>query len=153
MHLAVEFWHWWILGVVLFILEMIVPGAFFLWIGMSASVVGVIQLICASLNIHSTLEIQLIFFAVFSVCSVFFGKKYLKLWPVTPSNNTLNRRGASLIGRTVTLSEPIIDGRGHIKLDDSLWTATGPDCPINTHVQIIDVNGSLLIVKPLNEKA
>lgn len=153
MHLAVDFWHWWVLGVVLCILEIIAPGAFFLWIGISASVVGVIQLICAFLKIHLTLEVQLILFAVFAVCSIFFGKKYLKLWPVASTNNTLNRRGASLIGRTVTLSEPIIDGRGHIKLDDSLWTVTGPDSPIHTHVQIIDVTGSLLIVKPLNEKA
>ena len=34
-------WTWWIIAVVLIILEVSAPGTFFLWMGVSAGVVGV----------------------------------------------------------------------------------------------------------------
>ena len=37
---AVEFWHWWALGGVLLIVEALVPGFVFLWLGVAASLVG-----------------------------------------------------------------------------------------------------------------
>ena len=36
----IEFWYWWVAAVVLIILETLVPGTFFLWMGVSASVVA-----------------------------------------------------------------------------------------------------------------
>jgi|GEM_PF-5817256 len=30
------YWHWWLFAVVLFIIEVVVPGTFFLWMGVSA---------------------------------------------------------------------------------------------------------------------
>ena len=33
-------WTWWIIAVVLIILEVSAPGTFFLWMGVSAGVVG-----------------------------------------------------------------------------------------------------------------
>ena len=33
---GLEFWHWLVLGVVLAIIEVFAPGAFFLWLGISA---------------------------------------------------------------------------------------------------------------------
>ena len=41
----VEFWHWWILGVGLVIIEIVAPGAFFLWLGVSAGATGLVLLI------------------------------------------------------------------------------------------------------------
>ena len=36
----IEFWHWLIAAVVMIIIEMILPAAYFLWMGISAFVVG-----------------------------------------------------------------------------------------------------------------
>ena len=36
------FWHWWVLGLVLVVIEMIAPGFFLLWIGLAAGVTGLI---------------------------------------------------------------------------------------------------------------
>ena len=36
----VNHWHWWILAVALVVLEAFAPGTFFLWMGISAAVVG-----------------------------------------------------------------------------------------------------------------
>jgi membrane protein implicated in regulation of membrane protease activity len=34
------YWNWWLLGVVLMIIEAIAPGFFFLWMGVAALLVG-----------------------------------------------------------------------------------------------------------------
>ena len=36
----VSFWHWWILGLVLLIIEVFVSGAFFLWMAVAAGILG-----------------------------------------------------------------------------------------------------------------
>jgi hypothetical protein len=33
----------------------------------------------------------------------------------------LNRRGEQYVGRTFTLEEPIVNGHGKIRVDDSTW--------------------------------
>ncbi len=38
---------------------------------------------------------------------------------------TLNRRGEQLLGRNATLSEPIVNGRGQLKIDDTVWRCGG----------------------------
>ena len=48
----------------------------------------------------------------------------------------LNRRGAQLIGRIATLAEPIKDGRGRIRIGDTLWRVSGPDLPAGTRVRV-----------------
>jgi inner membrane protein len=61
----------------------------------------------------------------------------------------LNRRGDSLVGRTSTLVEPIREGRGRIRLDDTWWSVTGPDLPAGMRVRVADWTGSELIVEPV----
>lgn len=39
-----EFWHWWIGAVLLAIIEIFAPGAFFIWLGAAAAVVGFVML-------------------------------------------------------------------------------------------------------------
>jgi membrane protein implicated in regulation of membrane protease activity len=58
----------------------------------------------------------------------------------------LNQRGEQLIGRTATLSEPIINGFGRIKLGDTLWRVKGPDLPAGTQVKVVSVNDLELVV-------
>jgi membrane protein implicated in regulation of membrane protease activity len=143
----ISFWHWWVLAIILFILEMMIPGAFFLWIGFGASVVGIIGAIAVVFQKSLGLEMQLLLFSIFSVLSVLLGRRVLKRHPVQTTHSTLNRRGEQYIGRTLNISAPIENGRGHVRLDDTLWTVQGPDCPANTQVRITGVEGSLLIVE------
>ena len=37
---GLTYWHWWVLGIVLVILEIFSPAAFFLWLGISAGIIG-----------------------------------------------------------------------------------------------------------------
>jgi membrane protein implicated in regulation of membrane protease activity len=41
-----------------------------------------------------------------------------------------------MIGRTATLAEPISNGRGRIRLGDTLWRVSGPDLPAGAQVRV-----------------
>ena len=41
----------------------------------------------------------------------------------------LNRRAEGYVGRAFTLEKPIVDGIGTIRIDDTVWRVSGPDCP------------------------
>lgn len=60
----------------------------------------------------------------------------------------LNRRGAQLIGRTVTVVEPIEAGRGKVQIADTVWTAEGPESPLGAQARVVAVDGVVLRVEP-----
>ncbi len=140
-----SYWHWWVLGVLLLILEIISPAVFFLWMGISAGVVGLLLLIVPGM----AWELQVVLFAAFSVASVMLWRRYLNKHPIESDQPKLNRRGEQYIGRTFTLEEPIVNGQGKIKVDDSIWKISGEDCPRGTKVQVNDVNGVVLKVNSI----
>ena len=41
--LARTMWHWLVAAAILFVLELLAPGTFMLWLGLSAMVVGVVR--------------------------------------------------------------------------------------------------------------
>ena len=61
-----DFWHWWILALALIIAETLLPGTFFLWMGVSALVLGVLAWLIPTMG----WEIQLMLFAVLSLVSI-----------------------------------------------------------------------------------
>lgn len=137
---SLEFWHWLVLGVVLAIIEVFAPGAFFLWLGISAAIVGAILWLIPGLS----WEIQLLVFAILSVASVVIARRYLAAHPLETDLPNLNRRGQQYVGRTFTLEEPVINGQGKIQVDDSTWKITCEDCAAGTKVIINGVDGVVL---------
>lgn len=140
-----SYWHWWVLAVLLIILEVISPAIFFLWMGISAAVVGLLVLLVPSM----AWELQVVLFAAFSVASVILWRRYLTKHPIESDQPQLNRRGEQYIGRTFTLDEPVVNGQGKIKVDDSIWKITGEDCPQGTKVQVNGVDGVVLKVNAI----
>jgi len=139
---TVVFWHWFVLGVVLTTIEMFVPGAFFLGMGMAAIIVGVVLWVEASL----ALDTQVLCFAVLSLVSVLGLRHFFKTRPIKSDQPLLNRRGEQYVGRHFTLAEPIINGRGKIRVDDSTWKIKGQDCEAGSTVTITGVDGVVLVV-------
>ena len=137
------FWHWWILGIALIILEAFAPGAFFLWMGISAGVVGTILAIVPDLG----WEYQVMLFAIFSVVSIALWKRYQTNNPTVSDHPTLNRRGEQYVGRNFTLAEPIVNGMGKIKVDDSIWKISGDDCDAGTKIKVIGIDGTIFRVE------
>ncbi len=143
---SISFWHWLILAVLLIILEVLAPGAFFLWLGISAGVVGLILWTMPEISWES----QLLLFSVISVVSIALWLIRLRKHPTESEDGTINERSQQYVGRVFTLVEPIIDGYGKIHVDDSFWQVSGTDCEKGTKVKVTSTDGMTLKVEPIN---
>lgn len=137
-----QYWHWLVLGLVLLILEVFAPSVFFIWLGIAAGIVGLLMLLIPDLG----WQLQLLLFSVLSVVTVVAGRGWLNRHPIKTDQPTLNRRGEQYIGRVFTLAEPIVNGDGKIRVDDTTWKIRGNDCEAGTRVRVIGVDGTVLLV-------
>ena len=142
----VLFWYWWAFGGLLLIIEALVPGFVFLWLGVAAGVVGLLLLLWPSLE----LEYQVLVFALFSVASVVGWRLFQRARPARTDQPHLNRRGAGYVGQRSVLVAPIVQGHGRIKLADATWAVRGPDLPAGHQVRITGIDGVVLIVEPVD---
>jgi membrane protein implicated in regulation of membrane protease activity len=138
------YWHWFALALILGILD-VTFGAnfFFVWCGAAAALVAVLLLIVPSL----TWEYQFLIFGIGVMTSLLFWRQYLKTHPKNKDASTLNRRAAQYIGRVFTLEEPIVNGRGKVRVDDTIWRVEGTDLPIGEKVKVVSVDGVVLKVE------
>jgi len=137
------YWHWLILAVVMIILEILIPGAYFLWMGVSAIFVGALMYVFPEM----VFLVQILIFAMLSVISVMMYRSYRKKNPLVTDEPALNRRAEQYVGQSFTLKEPIVNGEGKIKVDDSTWKITGVDIDAGETVRVIAVEGATLIVE------
>ena len=135
-------WNWFILGALFLTLELAAPGAFMLWLGLAAVLVGMI-----SLTIDWSWQAQLVAFAVVALALVPVWRRFAPKLEHLSESPLLNRRAESHIGRVFTLDKPIMDSVGNIRIDDTVWRVTGPDCPAGTRVKIVRVEGANLFVE------
>ena len=139
---TLQFWHWWILAAVLAAIEAVAPGIFFIWFGAAAAIVGIAALILPGLG----WEAEIILFAVLAVVAVFVGRRFLHR-RMASHDPALNRRGERYLGRQFTLETAIVNGRGSIKVDDSVWRAEGPELPAGRRVKVVGTDGAVLRVE------
>jgi inner membrane protein len=138
-------WSWMILGVALLALEIAAPGAFFLWFGLAAFLVGGLALL-----VTVPWQAQLLIFVVLAGVVVFVGRRYFARGRETSEVSVgLNERGRRLVGTIVVLAEPIVDGKGRVRIDDTTWRVIGPNLPSGTRVRIVHAEGALLSVKSM----
>ncbi len=139
------FWYWWALAAVLLVCEMLLPGVVFLFIAIGAAAAGLVLLVVSG----ASLEFQLTVFAIVSVVSAVALRPYLKrLQNSRTVDETLNARGEALVGQVFVLDQPILAGRGRVKLGDGSWIVTGPDMVAGAKVRVAAVRGTELRVEP-----
>ena len=134
---------WWLLALLLIAAELIAPGYFLLWIGLAAAIMGLIMLVVPGLVFLA----QAILFALLAVGVCFIYWKYIR--PSTELRDDqplLNRKGDRMVGRRVLVVDAIVNGRGKVKIGDSVWLVEGMDCPIGTPVRVTSVDGTTLQV-------
>ena len=145
MSFKIIFWYWWAFAAVLLVFEMMLPGIVFLFLALGAVAAGAFMLVVSDLG----LELQLFVFAIVSVASAVVLRPTLKrLQQGRPQDATINARGDSLVGRTIVLDAPILNGRGRVTVGDGSWTVTGPDMVAGSKVRVAAVNGTELSVEP-----
>ncbi|MDD2767509.1 MAG: NfeD family protein [Methylococcus sp.] len=140
---VIIFWYWLALSALLLILELLVPGVYFLWMAMAAMGTGGVLWLFPALD----WKIQVLVFSVLSMAIIFLFEIVALKKPIVSDRPLLNRRASQYIGRTFTLEQPIINGIGKIHIDDSVWRVHGQDCPAGNRVRISGVEGTILKVE------
>lgn len=136
-------WNWIFLGIILFVLETVMPGVYLLWFGVAAVIVGVLTFM-----FDVTLQWELILFGVVSMLTVLAVRRFAKTDVVASDEPDLNVRGQQYVGRIVTVETAISGGRGRVRVGDSMWSAEGPDMPIGAQARVTAVHGTVLRIEP-----
>ncbi|MBL4892240.1 MAG: NfeD family protein [Rhizobiaceae bacterium] len=141
-------WSWWILGLILLGMEIMAPGTFFLWFGLSAMVVGTVTLALGPDVSFWSWQVQVLIFVALSLTSAVIGRKIMQKngWDESENPN-LNSRGTQLIGRTVFLKDAISGGQGRAKIGDTIWRVSGPDLEKGSKVRIVAYDNGILSVE------
>ncbi len=142
------FWHWLVLALALLMLELFAPAAFFIWIGAAAAIVGALLWIVPSL----VWQLQFVIFSVVAIASVFIGRRYSNKQIQTDGDSGLNRRGDQYVGRVFTLEEPIMNGAGRVRVDDSYWRVIGPDLARGAKIKVNSVEGASFVVEAVDRR-
>jgi inner membrane protein len=137
------FWHWWVVALILVILEMVMPGFFLLWIGVAAAITGLLLLVVPT----SPWQVQFVVFGVLAIGAIVAARYYIRHNPIESDDRTLNRRGEQYVGRVFTIDEAIINGIGKVRVGDSVWRVAGPDLPSGERVKVVGVDGTMLKVE------
>jgi len=138
-------WAWLTFGLVLAGLEMLVPGVYLLWFALAALGTGILTYL-----LDLSPAMQVVDFAFLSLIAVFSARRFLRDRPIVGADETLNRRGAQLVGREAQVAKAIEHGTGRVRLGDSEWIAYGPDIAEGAWVRVVGTEGTALRVEPLD---
>lgn len=142
-----DHWAWFVLGILLVVVEIFAPSSFFLWLGVAAGAVGVIVFFIPTIG----WPVQIALFAILSIIAVLIGRRVFVPNKQPTDHPTLNRRGEQYIGRHFTLESPIVNGVGWVRIGDSRWRVLGPDLPAGSVVEVTAYDSSDLIVVAVNK--
>lgn len=140
---SLEYWHWWILALLLVILEVFSPAVFFMWMGIGAAVTGLLLLLFPEMG----WELQFVIFALLSIVSITAVRLWLKRNPIHSDRPLLNKRGEELIGKVFTVEIAIVNGSGRVRVGESSWKVEGPDCEAGAHVRVVAADAAVLQVE------
>ncbi|MBL4758115.1 MAG: NfeD family protein [Rhizobiales bacterium] len=134
-------WNWWVLAGILLVLEMLSASFFFLWLGAAAAIVGLIMFFATW-----SWQVQVSIFAVLAILLLVASRLWFKPGG-DPNGRQLNRRAARLEGRIYRLEEAIENGRGKIKVGDTVWLVRGDNAPKGANVKVVGSEGTTLHIE------
>ncbi|HIP02454.1 MAG TPA: NfeD family protein [Campylobacterales bacterium] len=137
-------WHWIVLGLILVVSEIFAPLFIVLWFGLSAIIVGLVDLVFAT-SFMSELFLWIVLSVVF-----------LALWFMFFKDKTISKSGQSdftLATKGIVTQEIKNHEKGKVRFDSpvlgsSEWFAVSEEeIEVGTPIHIVDVKGQLLKVK------
>lgn len=145
---SMPFWYWFVLAVILLIVEISTGTTYFLWPAAAATVAGFLDI----WPLDGQWRTQFLVFAALTIVLTVFATPKVKPWLHRSQKDhlTLNERGAQKIGKRVKVEEAFVAGEGRVRFGDSVWSAksqTGENHAVGAEVIIEAVDGATLIVK------
>ena len=137
-------WFWWVLACILLILELLAPGVFLIWLGFAAAAIGILELF-----VNMPWQFEIAIFGILSIILVLIARPWvIKRQNIDTDQPNLNRRMLDFVGRSFVLEKAIVNGRGSVRIDDTLWDVLGPDQKKGHWVTVTGVEGTRLKVEP-----
>ena len=144
----VQYWHWFVGGIILAALEMFVPSFFMLWLGVSAFIVGLVLLIIPTISF----TIQLLLWSILSVICLVTWFKF-----ITPKMKDRTKSGMAkeaMYGKVgIVLEYNASNSRGRLRfpaplMGDDEWRFICEDTlTAGDKVKVTDTSGNDLIVE------
>lgn len=141
-----NFWHWLAFGLILLAAELLGTAGYFLWLGLSALLVGVLLAV-----MPMGWQLQWLAFASFSLVTTWlWWRRQFNQDKKQDAERDLNQKDKQLIGRVIQITEDTPAGEFQISLGDTRWTARcEQDLEQGSRVSVIAVDGIILIVRPV----
>ncbi|MEF3022610.1 NfeD family protein [Vibrio mimicus] len=141
-----NFWHWLAFGLILLAAELLGTAGYFLWLGLSALLVGLLLAV-----MPMGWQLQWLAFACFSLVTTWlWWRRQFNQDKKQDAERDLNQKDKQLIGRVIQITEDTPAGEFQISLGDTRWTARcEQDLEQGSRVSVIAVDGIILIVRPI----
>ncbi len=139
-------WVWLALGAVLLAAELATTSGYLLW---PAGAAGATALATPLLHLDDLS--QILAFSTLTIAATYVGRRVLGARRRQP-DDSLNNKPGRLIGRTGRVSGSFSAGHGRVFVDGAEWAADmaagAPDPEAGALVDVIEVSGSRLVVRP-----
>ncbi|EEW05551.1 NfeD family protein [Vibrio mimicus] len=141
-----NFWHWLAFGLILLAAELLGTAGYFLWLGLSALLVGLLLAV-----MPMGWQLQWLAFASFSLVTTWlWWRCQFNQDKKQDAERDLNQKDKQLIGRVIQITEDTPAGEFQISLGDTRWTTRcDQDLEQGSRVSVIAVDGIILIVRPV----
>ena len=146
---TILWWHWIVLGIALLIWDMSMGTFFILGLGIAAIVVGILDIF-----LHLSFTVELAIWMILSILAIAAWFKWFREEPVTESGQSNYR--LDTLGVVMEDIQP--HSRGKVTFDtpvlgNTSWHAISKvNIDKGTRVEIVQINGQLIEVKPLTSE-
>ncbi|MBP8071810.1 MAG: NfeD family protein [Acinetobacter sp.] len=153
MNFIFEPWHWFVLGILLILSELLLPAFAALWFGIAAIVVSLLFWLFPSMSFTA----QMVSWIVLSIACTVFWFKYIKPLSIDRTKAGLSREAT--IGQTgmviLNLEHDMVKVRFQMPLlgSDEWDCRTTAPVNIGDRVRVTDILGNQLVVQPHNNAA
>lgn len=148
--LKMLYWYWLVFGMLLILLELMIPSFTIFWFGLGALVVGILMLIVPDIG----LSWQILIWIIASSAFVLFWFKVLK--PKMTDRTTAGISREAVLGETAMVTRvPEGDRRGEMRfsvpvLGSESWPFICVDAvAVGERVMVQDVSGNTMVVKKI----
>ena len=134
---------WLLVGLVLSLLELVIPGTYLIWFGFAAFAMSILVFTVA-LDITAQLFGFALFSSIFAVVGLYAYRYVFKRTQAPKEYQNLNDSAQQLVGRKVTIAE---DNQTKVKIGDSFWLAyTEKPLKKGDTARVVGVKDSLILI-------
>lgn len=148
MELVLEPWHWFVLGIILMLSELILPAFAALWFGIAAIMVGVLLWLFPIMS----LNIQIVMWIILSILCTILWFKFIKPLSIDKTKAGLSREATiGQIGMVIQVGlthDPVVVRFALPVLGADEWDCRSlSPVEVGDRVRVVDIMGNDLVVQ------